>query len=180
MPLNEDWLGITYGKTVRALVEICVGCISYELSRNLELKAKGLKATGRVLVTMIGVLAIALPLYWMTVRLVRPLQIPGLLLFGAGVAFIFSGAGYFQNVFRSSLWGWLGRYSFSLYLGQGIPQQILANYYGAVPLWMFVVVYIVVALASGLAIHVLATLLIKGWRAFLPWFRRTVFVQPAE
>lgn len=177
--LEEKWLGVTSVWTLRALAEISLGCIAYEVSDTLRRRLSDrVNGRGRLLVTVGGLAGILIPLYWMTFRFPRPLHIPALLLLAAGVALTFSELGLFDRMFRGRFWGWLGSCSFALYLGQDIPRKLLDHLWGALPDKVFFFLYIVVALAAGLAIHYAAILLVKLWRTVYPLFLRTFF--PAQ
>ena len=177
--LNEAWVGVTSTWTLRALAEISLGCIAYEVSDTLRRRLSGrVNSRGRLLVTMGGLAGILIPLCWMTFRFPRENQIPALLLLAAGVALMFSELGLFDRMFRGRFWGWLGSYSFALYLGQSVPRKAIDHLWGVLPDKVFFLLYIAVAIAAGLVIHYAAILLVKLWRRVYPLFLRTFF--PAQ
>ena len=181
MVLEQSWVGVTWVRTVRALAEISLGCIAYEVSQWLRSRcAARVNRQGRLLFTALGLAGVGIPLYWMTFRLPKELQLPGLMLMAAGVAVIFSGAGLFERMFRGRFWGWLGQISFALYLGQGVPYIMIDHLYGQLPDKVFFWLFIAAAVVSGLAIHYAAILLVRLWRMLRGWFLRAFFQPEAE
>ena len=176
MVLQQAWIGFSYASLIRAVGEICVGCIAYEIAATLRSRyANRVNPRGRLLVTAGGLLLLMTPLYWMTFRLPKENQIPGLFLLGAGMALQFSDLGYFDRLFRGRFWGWLGQFSFSLYLAQGLPRLVLSSRFGTMPDKTFFFLYMAAVFLSGLAVHFTSLLLVKICRAVRAWFLQAFF-----
>lgn len=171
VPLDEDWLGITYGKTVRALSDMCVGCMAFEAGTAINERLAGrLTRTGKALMSAIGSICVAVPMYWIMFSLPHERQILGVLLLGAGIAIVFSDAWALSGYLDRPAFVFLGRYSYALYLGQGVPNKLLATYYGTVPLRTFAAVYLLLAVLSGLGIYLLS----KALMAAVRYIRRRI------
>lgn len=113
-PRNPShWLGITYKGNLRALSEICIGVLCYQITKNL--KKTSLSCFGKILVTILetGIYFTVISYMYFFKASRRDYFFLALLAFG--VILSFSGRGVFSAAFNHSLCFFLGKMSMALF-----------------------------------------------------------------
>ena len=134
--IRQDWIGCFYPGLLRAIMGINVGCIAYEISSWLkDTYSSRMTKTGRGLLTALTVCMFLLPIVWMIKGLNGNSHPCVLLMFGAGVALVFSGTGF--ELKGGKLTGFIGKFCLPLYLGQGLtmkwfPEGLVSRPYGSI------------------------------------------------
>lgn len=162
--LQKQWLGFTWGATVRGLCEMCLGVVAYEASMWMKTRFSGkLTKTGRTFFTVLELGVLAYPMYYVVTRLRSEVMLGILLCFAAFIAIAFTNLSWTAEVIKGRFWGWLGKFSLALYLAQGVPSELLRGFYASHPdmrMRYFIVIYFAVAFVAAFMIHYCAQLLI--------------------
>ena len=147
-----DWLPILgYPKMLRGLCGICLGCCAWELSDWMKARFSGcLTGAGRGLFTALELLLWAIPILIIARAVHIYLQLPLMLFFALAVAVSFADLGHTGTWLSGPFFGWLGRYSYAVYLSQFIPRNILERFCPPENARVFVPLYFAVNLVCGL------------------------------
>ncbi len=158
---NGDWIPILgYPKIVRALCGLCLGCCAQALSEWMKGRFSGcLTKKGRTVFTVVELLLWGVSIGVICKNVPNYMQIPLVLAFNLGLAFSFADLGWQGVVFSSPFFGWLGRYSYAVYMAQFIPYQYLKQFADPQNKVQFVALYLAVNLVFGLAFLYVAELL---------------------
>ena len=160
----EEWNGFIFFGLIRAIVEICIGCLSFELSQKL----KDIKLTkfGKIIITFIELffyICVVIMLFSYSFR-----QYCFVLLFVLMIAITItlSNISYSKDIFSNRIFNWMGKYSYSLYLGHSIAYSgfignyIFNNQFGYSKT---LIIYFIVSLISGLFIMYISKLFSYVW-----------------
>lgn len=159
--LHQEWLGFFFHSFLRAVGELSMGCFAYEISLCLQARYGGrMTAVGRTGFTLLNVVLFALPIWWLA-KALGGLSHPFVLcMFALGIAISFSGLDYTGSLHPTldALFGWMGKISLPLYLGQGIvmyyfPQSLVPTSQG---IWCF----LAACFAMAIALMLLSKLLV--------------------
>lgn len=160
----EEWTGFVYYGLIRGIVEICIGCIAYELSTKLK-KIKFTK-TGKMIFTFVEMF-----LYIGTITMLfsygfRHYCFVLLVFLMIAVCITLSDVSYSKNIFSYKIFNWLGEYSYSLYLGHSIAYSAFIGDYIFSTKFSYsetMIIYFIVSLISGLFIMYLSKLISCIW-----------------
>lgn len=111
----ENWNGFMLKGTIRGFADILGGCICYKIS--LWISKYNFTKLGKIMLTMIE-----WGCYFIVICLIYSNKPSGydffiFLLLMIGTIITFSNVSFDSYIFQNSIFGWLGKFSFSLYLG---------------------------------------------------------------
>lgn len=155
----EEWTGFVYYGLIRGIVDICIGCIAYELSK--KLKDINFTKFGKIMLTFVEVfsyIGVILLLFSYGFRYYCFVLLFVLMI---SVSITLSDTSYSKNIFSFNIFNWLGKYSYSLYLGHGIAYSAFIGDYIFSTKFSYsetMIIYFIVSLISGLFIMYLSKL----------------------
>ena len=160
----KEWNGFMYWGLIRGIAEICIGCITYELSDKL----KNIKLTnfGTLLTTIIEVISYVVVIAMLFCFDFRSYLFVLLFILMVAISITLSGISYSRYIFSYKIFNWMGEYSYSLYLGHSIA------YTGIIKNLVFnknynysqtLIIYFVVALIAGLIVMYISKLYSFAW-----------------
>lgn len=163
----EEWNGWTFNGNLRAMADILGGVICYQAV--CWLGRFSFKKLMKVLFTVLE-WACYIGVIWYTFDH-KPGQADYLLFFFlmVGVTVTVSKVSYSPCIFRHKFFGWLGKYSFSLYLGHSCWRKYISNIYP--DSWGFeqkLAAYLVLAALTGLVIMYVSLGLRALWKKVRP------------
>lgn len=123
----EEWNGIVYFGVIRGIVEVCIGCIVYYLSQ--KLKTINITKFGKIIITLIEFLLYALVILLLLNYNFRYYCFVLLFIIMIPICITLSDISYSKDIFGFKIFNWMGKYSYSLYLGQSIAYSKLIGKY---------------------------------------------------
>lgn len=159
----STWLGFCMKGTIRAFMAILLGCIVYQLAEIVK-KIEFTRFV-RVLFTVVewgGYLAIFVCSFFRGRGRQDWLE---LILLAICITITMSNVGFGAKCFQSSVFNWLGVYSYSLYLGHGFWANSMVGLFPKMTYWQRMPIYLMLALGTGLVIYFVSAGLRKFWNA---------------
>ena len=174
----EEWNGFLYYGLIRAVVDICIGCLVYELST--KIKKINLTTFGKIVITFLEIflyLSVIIMLFSYGFRrycyvLLFILMIP--------ISITLADISLTKHVFSYKIFNWLGKYSYSLYLCHSIAySHFIGQHFFNSKFSYFetMSIYFVVALISGLCIMYLSKLISYIWSKLGNKIKRLVIAE---
>lgn len=173
----EEWNGFLYYGLIRGITEICIGCIIFELSKKL----KYIKFTklGKILLTFAEIF-----LYLGTIIMLFSFDFRYdcfvlLFVLMISMCITLSDASYSKEIFGHKIFNWMGKYSYSLYLGHSIAYsgfigKIIFN--NKFTYLKTLIVYFACALIAGLFIMYLSKLFTHVWSKAKPKIKNLIII----
>ena len=113
------WLGLCYVGLIKAIFEIAIGCIAYEVSRSLG-RVK-FKTAGKILLSIVEIICFVIVIFFNLFFVDRDLDWLFIILLFIGVSIAFSEQTYFYNACCNNKFYYLERLSLPMYLNNFIP-----------------------------------------------------------
>ena len=170
---NDAWTGTVYNGNLRALSEICIGTISYELAKVLS--KMNFTKLGSVLVALTEWgLYLTVIIWGGNSRSYGKLFVSVFLLCVA-IALTFSEKGFFSNWFNKKPFYWLGNFSFILYLNHITAGAILKKVIPDQPYCIMIVMFVVFSFALSFVCYFIGLLMRKHGMRLLLRFQKKLF-----
>ena len=160
----DQWNGIVYFGLIRGIVEICMGCMTYELSK--KLKNINLTKTGKILLTIIEITLYVVVLVMLFSYSFRNYCFVLLFALMISICITLSDISYSKDIFSREIFNWMGAYSYSLYLGHSIAYSgLIGNsiFNNNLDYPKTMLIYFIVALHCGLIIMCTSKLYSYVW-----------------
>lgn len=162
-PINtpSQWHIFTFKGLVRAIAEMSLGCVCYVICGYL----KKVNATRflAILLTITEILCFSFVFIWSF--LFGYSQITFLLIFviAIGVIIVFSQKDVINERFKSSVFTWLGEFSYCLFLGHGFWTTAMPKIFPEMSYWQIMPYYLLIVLATALFINLTSSLILRKW-----------------
>lgn len=119
----DQWNGFMYAGLIRGIVEICMGCLAYEISK--KIKDINLTKLGKIILTLIEVGLYAGIIVLLFSYSFRHALFVLLFVLMIALSITLSSNTYTKEIFSFKIFNWMGEYSYSLYLGHSIAYSKL-------------------------------------------------------
>ena len=141
------WNGFMLHGTMRAIMEISLGCLCYKVGTFI----KGVKFTqlSRVILSLLEINGYLLATIFMVTDRISKREWILVILLAVSITISFSKCGAIKNI-MPSLSGWLGEYSYSLFLAHYTWAMTLKTFLPGLELKEMVMVYVVISAITGL------------------------------
>lgn len=159
----KEWNGFIYLGLIRGIVDISIGCIVFELSQLL--KKNSLTKTGKTLITILEfILYISIIIMLFSYSFIYTCFVLLFILI-IPMCITLSDISYSKDIFNHKIFNWMGKYSYSLYLGHCIAYKGLIGdlIFTGKSYLNTMIIYFVVALLCGLAIMYISKLYSYIW-----------------
>lgn len=171
---QEEWLIVTWPHTIRALCGLCLGCCAWTVTDSLKKWTGKLTVAGITLLSCAELLCWAVPVVGLWNGVPTYMHLPYMLCFTLGTAIAFSDLTWQSRIIRGSFFSWLGRISYGVYLAQILGKELTPLFVETSSPRRFIAVYLLIAVAGGIALYYLAQLLTFLCRTIRvktkPWF----------
>ena len=160
----EQWSGFVYYGIIRGIAEICIGCIVYYLSQKLK-KIKFTKI-GKKLLTFIEFSLYILVIIFMCKCSLKSYCFVLLVLIMIPICITLSDTSHSKDIFCFKIFNWLGKYSYSLYLGQSIAYSKPIGKYIFKSSFSYskkIIIFFIAALICGLIVMYISKLVSYIW-----------------
>ena len=169
----EYWEGHFMKGTVRAAGDLLGGCLCYKAA--CSLRRYSFTSLGKLLLTLAEWGCYGVSILYIYGHPASRYDYLILLLFMVGVTITYANVSWDKAIFRHRIFGWLGQYSLSLYLGHSCWRKYTANLFPAA--WGFeprLWAYIGLSLLTGLFILYVSLWLRRLWKRWGPSLRKMV------
>ena len=147
----KEWNGLVYYGLIRGMVEICIGCITYELSK--KLKTLKLTKIGTGILTFVEIFLYIGVIVMLFSYGFRSYCFVLLFILMISICITLSDISYSKNIFGNKIFNWMGKYSYSLYLGHSIAYSGFIGkriFNSGIGHYKTLLVYFILALICGL------------------------------
>ena len=172
-----EWLGVCYRGTVRAIAELCIGCILYDLSQRIS--AIEFTKTGSILTQLIEWICYGTALGYLYVHAKTEMGFVIMLLFAVGIFFSFVGKGAFAGIFNNKLVYFLGNFSLCIYLAQHSWALRMNDFFPGMRYRWQLLIYLALALATAVVIYLLSECIRRQWPKMKAWMQRKCIASAA-
>lgn len=158
-----EWNTLVLAGLIRAFSEILLGCVVYKLSKSFQNYSTKIN---RALFTAAEWFIYGYTIFFISVYKVSKYDFILLFFLAAAVCITVSGVSYDDIIFNHRIFAWLGKYSFSLYLGHTFwrNEKITSVIFGSG--WSFrhkLFYYLILSFATGLLIMYLSEFIKHLW-----------------
>lgn len=158
----HTWEGLFYKGMIRAFMEILLGCICFKIGTCFS----GISFTkfGRMCVSLVEYGIYILVISYLCFCTPSKYGWTIILLLGVAIALSYSKTGILAEYLNNNLFSWLGKYSFSLYLGHGFLAYKMNYFFPQLTYWEKLPIYFALSVVSGGMIMYLSIVLRKYWK----------------
>ncbi|MGN1031669.1 MAG: acyltransferase family protein [Butyricicoccaceae bacterium] len=156
-----DWNGWCYKGLLRAIAELCLGCVCWMVCQRF----KQLRLTGiaRILLAVIELGSYAVVIMWAYGHSGDKMDYVMLTLLTIAVTITFSHMSAVAELFDHALMYWLGKFSFSIFLGHGYWSHALPRLFPQEGYRQLFPKYLVAVILTSAFIYLASELIRKSW-----------------
>ncbi len=173
----EEWNGYILKGTLRAFADILGGCICWKIA--VWLRQYRFSALGKAILTIVEWSAYIISISFIYGNEPSKFDYAVFFLFMIGVTITYSCVSYDDVIFKHKIFGWLGTYSLSLYLGHSCWRKYTDHIFPQT--WDFsgkLMLFLIVSAFTSLFIMCASIFLRKIWTCIKPAVKELLFEQP--
>ena len=168
------WLGFAHKGVVRAVGEIALGCVCYQLCTQL----KRLTPT-KLFSILLGIAEVGCYAFVVTYAFFRghsSMDFVLLLILAVGITITFSQNSITASWFKSPVFPWLGMFSFDLFLSHGYWSNVMLDMFPNLTYRQIFPIYLLISFATALFVWLVSRVISKHWKTFTGFLKRKLVV----